>query len=70
MSQKIVRAPTIRFTKKEDYSADPAKLHPPRHHGTHFDVSSYLPFPRSPQGHPFLAQAGSSPTNPRICVAQ
>jgi FMN-dependent oxidoreductase (nitrilotriacetate monooxygenase family) len=41
--------------------ADPAKLHPPRHHGAHFDVSSYLPFPRSPQGHPFLAQAGSSP---------
>jgi N-acetyl-S-(2-succino)cysteine monooxygenase len=40
--------------------ADPAKLHPPRHHGTHFDVSGYLPFPRSPQGHPLLAQAGSS----------
>jgi N-acetyl-S-(2-succino)cysteine monooxygenase len=40
--------------------ADPARLHPPRHHGTHFDVSSYLPFPRSPQGHPFLTQAGSS----------
>jgi N-acetyl-S-(2-succino)cysteine monooxygenase len=41
--------------------ADPAKLHPPRHHGTHFDVAGYLPFPRSPQGHPFLTQAGSSP---------
>jgi FMN-dependent oxidoreductase (nitrilotriacetate monooxygenase family) len=41
--------------------ADPARLHPPRHHGTHFDVAGYLPFPRSPQGHPFLAQAGSSP---------
>jgi N-acetyl-S-(2-succino)cysteine monooxygenase len=41
--------------------ADPARLHPPRHHGKHFDVSSYLPFPRSPQGHPFLTQAGSSP---------
>ncbi len=41
--------------------ADPARLHPPRHHGTHFDVASYLPFPRSPQGHPFLTQAGSSP---------
>jgi FMN-dependent oxidoreductase (nitrilotriacetate monooxygenase family) len=40
--------------------ADPARLHPPRHHGTHFDVASYLPFPRSPQGHPFLTQAGSS----------
>jgi FMN-dependent oxidoreductase (nitrilotriacetate monooxygenase family) len=41
--------------------ADPAKLHPPRHHGQYFDVSSYLPFPRSPQGHPVLTQAGSSP---------
>ena len=41
--------------------ADPARLHPPRHPGTHFDVSGYLPFPRSPQGHPFLTQAGSSP---------
>jgi FMN-dependent oxidoreductase (nitrilotriacetate monooxygenase family) len=41
--------------------ADPARVHPPRHHGTHFDVAGYLPFPRSPQGHPFLTQAGSSP---------
>jgi FMN-dependent oxidoreductase (nitrilotriacetate monooxygenase family) len=41
--------------------ADPAKLRPPRHHGSYFDVSSYLPFPRSPQGHPLLTQAGSSP---------
>jgi FMN-dependent oxidoreductase (nitrilotriacetate monooxygenase family) len=40
--------------------ADPARLHPPRHHGARFDVASYLPFPRSPQGHPFLTQAGSS----------
>jgi FMN-dependent oxidoreductase (nitrilotriacetate monooxygenase family) len=40
--------------------ADPARLHPPRHRGSHFDVASYLPFPRSPQGHPFLTQAGSS----------
>jgi N-acetyl-S-(2-succino)cysteine monooxygenase len=41
--------------------ADPARLRPPRHHGAHFDVAGYLPFPRSPQGHPFLTQAGSSP---------
>jgi FMN-dependent oxidoreductase (nitrilotriacetate monooxygenase family) len=40
--------------------ADPGRLHPPRHHGPHFDVASYLPFPRSPQGHPFLTQVGSS----------
>jgi N-acetyl-S-(2-succino)cysteine monooxygenase len=47
--------------------ADPARLHPPRHHGTYFDVSSYLPLPRSPQGHPFLTQAGSS--GPGITLA-
>lgn len=47
--------------------ADPAKLHPPRHHGAHFDVASYLPFPRSPQGHAFLTQAGSSP--PGVALA-
>jgi FMN-dependent oxidoreductase (nitrilotriacetate monooxygenase family) len=47
--------------------ADPARLHPPRHHGAHFDVASYLPFPRSPQGHPFLTQAGSSP--PGVALA-
>ncbi len=41
--------------------ADPARLHPPRHHGPYFSVAGYLPFPRSPQGHPFLTQAGSSP---------
>jgi FMN-dependent oxidoreductase (nitrilotriacetate monooxygenase family) len=40
--------------------ADPDRIRPPRHHGEHFDVNSYLPFPRSPQGHPFLTQAGSS----------
>jgi FMN-dependent oxidoreductase (nitrilotriacetate monooxygenase family) len=47
--------------------ADPARLHPPRHHGRYFDVSGYLPFPRSPQGHPFLTQAGSSP--PGVALA-
>ncbi len=41
--------------------ADPAKLHPPRHHGRHFHVAGVLGFPRSPQGHPLLVQAGSSP---------
>jgi FMN-dependent oxidoreductase (nitrilotriacetate monooxygenase family) len=41
--------------------ADPRKLHPPRHRGKYFQVAGYLPFPRSPQGHPLLTQAGSSP---------
>ncbi|MBS2965346.1 NtaA/DmoA family FMN-dependent monooxygenase [Actinocrinis puniceicyclus] len=49
------------MSKQTGVWADPAKLHPPRHQGTHFHVSGYLPFPRSPQGHPFLTQAGSSP---------
>ncbi len=47
--------------------ADPARLQPPRHHGKYFDVAGYLPFPRSPQGHPFLTQAGSSP--PGVALA-
>jgi N-acetyl-S-(2-succino)cysteine monooxygenase len=48
------------MSRRSGQWADPARLHPPRHHGAHFDVASYLPFPRSPQGHPFLTQAGSS----------
>jgi FMN-dependent oxidoreductase (nitrilotriacetate monooxygenase family) len=51
----------VALSRKTGMWAAPAKLHPPRHHGRHFDVSSYLPFPRSPQGHPLLTQAGSSP---------
>jgi N-acetyl-S-(2-succino)cysteine monooxygenase len=47
--------------------ADPDRLHPPRHHGKYFDVAGYLTFPRSPQGHPFLTQAGSSP--PGVALA-
>jgi FMN-dependent oxidoreductase (nitrilotriacetate monooxygenase family) len=47
--------------------ADTDKLHPPRFDGRWFHVASYLPFPRSPQGHPFLAQAGSSP--PGVALA-
>ncbi len=39
---------------------DTSKLRPPRHNGEHFSVAGVLPFPRSPQGHPVLAQAGSS----------
>ena len=39
---------------------DHRKLHPPKHRGEHFAVAGILPFPRSPQGYPILAQAGSS----------
>jgi N-acetyl-S-(2-succino)cysteine monooxygenase len=41
--------------------ADGDKLHPPEHRGAHYSVAGILPIPRSPQGHPVLAQAGSSP---------
>ena len=40
--------------------ADPEKLHPPEHRGERFSVAGILPFPRSPQGHPLMAQAGAS----------
>lgn len=41
--------------------ADPDRIHPADHHGTYYDVAGALPVPRSPQGRPVLAQAGSSP---------
>ena len=40
--------------------ADRSKVRAPHFHGEHFDVAGILPFPRSPQGHPVLVQAGSS----------
>ena len=40
--------------------ADRAKLHEPRFHGQYYDVDGVMPFPRSPQGHPVLVQAGQS----------
>ena len=40
--------------------ADRGKLHAPRFHGQFYDVEGILPFPRSPQGHPVLVQAGQS----------
>jgi FMN-dependent oxidoreductase (nitrilotriacetate monooxygenase family) len=40
--------------------ADRAKLHEPHFHGKYYDVEGILPFPRPPQGHPVLVQAGQS----------
>jgi len=40
--------------------ADRAKLHDPHFHGQYYDSAGVLPFPRSPQGHPVLVQAGQS----------
>jgi FMN-dependent oxidoreductase (nitrilotriacetate monooxygenase family) len=40
--------------------ADIEKIRPAHFHGRYFDVVGALPLPRSPQGRPVLAQAGSS----------
>ncbi len=40
--------------------ADTDRLHSLDHHGRYFGVRGPLSVPRSPQGHPLLAQAGSS----------
>jgi FMN-dependent oxidoreductase (nitrilotriacetate monooxygenase family) len=40
--------------------ADRDKLHAPAFHGRFYSVEGVLPFPRSPQGHPVLVQAGQS----------
>ncbi len=48
-------------TNKEDgLYFDPRKVHVLQHRGKHFGVKGPLNVPRSPQGHPVLAQAGSS----------
>ncbi|GAA4283917.1 LLM class flavin-dependent oxidoreductase [Brevibacterium daeguense] len=41
--------------------ADIDRIRPARFEGAHFSVEGALPVPRAPQGHPVLAQAGSSP---------
>ena len=40
--------------------ADRSQLRAPRFHGQYYDVEGVLPFPRPPQGHPVLVQAGQS----------
>jgi N-acetyl-S-(2-succino)cysteine monooxygenase len=40
--------------------ADRSKLYAPHFHGKYYDSDGVLPFPRSPQGHPVLVQAGQS----------
>ncbi len=41
--------------------ADPDRIHPAAFDGDYYSVAGALSVPRSPQGHPALAQAGSSP---------
>ena len=40
--------------------ADRSRLHDPHFHGRYYHSDGVLPFPRSPQGHPVLVQAGQS----------
>jgi FMN-dependent oxidoreductase (nitrilotriacetate monooxygenase family) len=46
--------------KRAGVWADADRIHPPAHRGPHFSVQGALDIPRSPQGRPFIVQAGSS----------
>jgi FMN-dependent oxidoreductase (nitrilotriacetate monooxygenase family) len=48
------------FDAEQGVYADPAKLHPVDHRGTHFTVTGMLDSQRSPQGRPLMVQAGAS----------
>lgn len=47
--------------KESGRFADPAKVHYAEYRGRHVASRGPLPTPRSPQGHPVIMQAGSSP---------
>jgi FMN-dependent oxidoreductase (nitrilotriacetate monooxygenase family) len=49
----------VRADKATGVYADPQRIHPIEHDGTHFRVRGPLNVPRSPQGYPLLVQAGS-----------
>ena len=49
--------------------ADRARLHAPHFVGEHYQVAGILPFPRPPQGHPVLVQAGSSPAGVALAAS-
>ncbi|ALM82265.1 LLM class flavin-dependent oxidoreductase [Bordetella sp. N] len=49
------------YDKESGQYFDPAKLHALEHEGKHFQVRGPLNAARSPQGHPIVVQAGSSP---------
>jgi FMN-dependent oxidoreductase (nitrilotriacetate monooxygenase family) len=50
--------------------ADPSRIHRVDFRGEHFAVAGPLNLPRSPQGHPILAQAGSSDDGRRFAAEQ
>lgn len=47
--------------KEQGIFADPARVRYANYRGTHVATRGPLPTPRSPQGHPVIMQAGSSP---------
>ena len=47
---------------------DPARVHPIRHHGRHYDVPGFHLCEPSPQRTPFLYQAGASPRGTRFAA--
>ena len=67
---EFVRAVTALWDSWEDdavivdresgWWADTSKIHRINHEGEHFQIEGPMTFPRSPQGHPVMAQAGSS----------
>ena len=50
----------LRLDKEAGVVIDPTKVRPLNHVGAHFNVRGPLNLPRTPQGYPVLAQAGSS----------
>jgi FMN-dependent oxidoreductase (nitrilotriacetate monooxygenase family) len=48
------------YDREDGRFYDPAKLHPVRHQGRHFQVKGGLNIERTPQGHPVIIQAGAS----------
>ncbi|TKJ80210.1 LLM class flavin-dependent oxidoreductase [Pseudomonas sp. CFBP13509] len=59
----------LEFDKGTGAFADPSKIHPINHKGAHFSVRGPLNVPRPPQGHPVLAQAGSSEAGKNLAAA-
>jgi len=59
----------LEFNKLTADFADPSKIHAIDHKGEHFNVRGPLNVPRSPQGHPVLAQAGSSEAGKDLAAA-
>ena len=48
---------------------DWSRVHPLKHHGTHFDVEGVLNIGRAPQGHPIILQAGGSDSGQDLAAA-